>query len=238
MTTLELDDLMAVRGKFTLGPVSVSLDRGEILGLCGANGSGKTTLINVILGTLLPAAGSMTIFGQSADLDGRSYMRRVGFVPDESTTLFDELTASEHVRLTIARRDGAARSDQVRRRSEVLLEALELHPDRMLARSFSHGMKKKLQIVLALMHEPDLLIVDELRNGLDPLSARTAESLIVEAAGRGTTIIVATHDLFWVERLNLRVLLLRAGEVCAAGSASELVRDGGSLEDSFVRMYS
>lgn len=232
---LEIHQILAHHGSFRLGPVDLSLAGGEVLALCGPNGSGKTTLINVLLGTKSPDAGHITLGSRTLDLRTRDYLADVGFVPDETSTLFDELTAAEHVSLLCARRDG--NRPDVPGRAQEIMELLDFHPGRMLARSYSHGMKKKLQLVLALMHEPSLLIVDELRNGLDPLSARLAEDLLIgSVTARGGVVVTATHDLAWVDRIQPRLLLLNRGRALEVDSPADLTAQHESLEDAFLRV--
>ncbi len=232
---LEIHQLAARHGTFRLGPVDLSLAGGEVLALCGPNGSGKTTLINVLLGTKSPESGHVSLDGRVLDLRTRDYLTDVGFVPDETSTLFDELTAAEHVSLLCARRDGNRRD--VTSRAHEIMELLDFRPGRLLCRSYSHGMKKKLQLVLALMHEPSLLIVDELRNGLDPLSARLAEDLLIRSVtARGGVVVTATHDLAWVDRMQPRLLLLHRGRPLDVRSPAELTSPHESLEDAFLRV--
>jgi ABC-type multidrug transport system ATPase subunit len=165
--------------------------------------------------------------------DIRSIKAHIGFIPDDENWFISELCATEYFELLarIYSEAGATASMP----SNVIGYATSLGftafktPLRML----SHGNKKKVQLIAGLMHEPSVVIVDELRNGLDPLAILAAEELILQQAARGACIIAATHDLWWAERIAQEVAFMHNGSVLIHGDTPSLLRTYGSLESMF-----
>lgn len=226
---LWLDDLHVERGAFRLGPLSLVVPAGEVLAVVGANGSGKTTLLSALLGQVAIEAGAAGFGEEVVDPRDRRHLRHFGYVPDEEATVHPEMTAEEYWRLVARVRD-AGREDESLRRAHELARRLDHAPGSRLFGASSHGMRKKTQLVAALMHRPRLLLVDELRNGLDPMSIHVAESLVDEAVAEGAVVVAATHDLFWAERRAHQVAILHSGHLAASGSTSSVRGPSASLE--------
>ncbi|HYW49765.1 MAG TPA: ABC transporter ATP-binding protein [Gemmatimonadaceae bacterium] len=208
---------------------------GEILGLVGPNGAGKTTTLRALAGILRPTEGTLSIAGYDLAVDPVQAKRRLAFIPDEPH-LFDYLTVEEHLRFTARLYgvpDAAARIPQ-------LLAEMDLSEKRaVLPSELSRGMKQKLSVAAALLHDPAVLILDEPLTGLDPAGIRRMKDTIRRRAERGTAVILSSHLLNLVEELCTRVLLLRRGEVAALGTIAELraLRPeyaAASLEDLFI----
>ena len=208
-------------GRFTaVHGVSFQVERGTICALIGANGAGKTTTLGMLTGMLEPSAGEMHIAGQSIREDPVGMKRRIGVVPD-SLGLFDMLTVEEHLRLSGAVY-GLPRS-LARARSDDLLALLGLDfARRRFAADCSHGMRKKLALALAVLHNPAVLFLDEPFEGMDPVAAETVRNELAAAAQRGTTILFTSHSLELVERLADQVVLIHQGKVALDAPTGEL----------------
>ncbi len=221
-------------GTFTaVDDVALRVDRGRLFGLLGPNGAGKTTLIRMLMGLLRPSAGSATIAGIDCFAGRAQAMRHVGYVPDDPY-FHDYLTGRELVRF-VAGMHGLDRAT-TEARATALTGRLGLTDDLgEFAVNYSKGMKKKLALVLALMHEPALLILDEPTNGLDPYATREAMELLRELTAQGRTVFFSTHLLDQVERLCDRVAIMSRGRIAAQGTIAELRESAGaqSLEGAF-----
>lgn len=231
----KVDALGARRGRFFLGPVTFELARGAVLGLLGPNGAGKTTLVRTMLGLLDASDGSVLIDNQRLQGRDHRFLSAVGMVPDDPNELVQELTATEYWRLLARahfKHGKHSNMEEMLRRAEMLARWFDLRTnDRQLISTYSHGMRKKAQIVGALLHQPRLVIMDEPRNGLDPIGIRQLEELVARQRRDGIAFILSSHDLHWAERVCTDVLILNHGQVVlmerlAKGMAS-------SLEDRF-----
>jgi ABC-2 type transport system ATP-binding protein len=233
---------VAVRGLihrypgFVLGPVDLVLGRSTVFGLLGPNGSGKTTLINALLGYLSPSSGSVEVLGEPPRADGGPEYARIGYCPDEDD-LVAELSAQEYWDVCAAVLQGAGLDPcRLRDRAASLIDRLQFAPPPRLIGGYSHGMKRKTQIVAALMHEPDVVVLDEPTNGLDPIAAYALGEILADEAARGATVLVASHDLAWAERFTDRATMVYGGRVSAAAPTRELLRPDASstLLDGFL----
>jgi ABC-2 type transport system ATP-binding protein len=202
--------------------------RGEIYGFLGPNGAGKTTTLLMLLGIERPTAGTIEWFGRPGPLDPFRDKTRIGVV-GEQQYLYDDLSAWEYLQFFGA----LYRVEQPERRAQELLERLELFEFRQLrARDFSRGMQQKLGLARALLHRPELLVLDEPVSGLDPHGIRQVrEMLIEENQQRGATILVSSHILSEVERTAHRVGILYGGRLVAEGDVASL---GARLEPDAV----
>ncbi|MFC5499322.1 ABC transporter ATP-binding protein [Caenimonas terrae] len=217
--------------------LELTVARGEVFGFLGPNGAGKTTTIRMMMGILVPSAGRVTIAGLDCHSQRALVQQRVGYLPD-NPVFYDYLRGREILQFVaemhgLSRRDAAARSGQALR-DWGLDEAGD-----EFAVNYSMGMKKKLGLACALIHEPEVLILDEPTNGLDPRAAREVQERLRTIAGQGRTIFVSTHLLDMAERLCSRIGIIDRGGLVAAGTAAQLRRDGAaseSLEDIFLRM--
>jgi ABC-2 type transport system ATP-binding protein len=214
--------------------LSFDVSPGEILGLIGPNGAGKTSTLRCIAGIHRPTAGVITIGGHDIVRTPVPAKRLLAFVADEAH-LFEHLTVLEHLRLT-ARIYGVPDSDA---RAGQLLEELELAGrEESLPAELSRGMKQKVVLACAFLHDPRALVLDEPLTGLDPLGIHRMKQAIVSAADRGVAVIVSSHLLHLVEEICTRILIIHRGVKVADGSLTELAaqaRAGGTtLERIFL----
>lgn len=201
--------------------LNLAVKRGEIYGFLGPNGAGKSTTIKMLVGLLMPTAGSAWLAGHNVWSEPLQAKRALGYVADRAL-LYDRLTGREFLAF-LAQLRGLPRQLSASRIAE-LLDLLELadQADRLCG-SYSFGMKRKLSLAGALLHQPPVLILDEPLNGLDPLSSRRLKDLFLRLAAQGTTIFLSTHDLATAESICHRVGILQRGRLLAEGSAAELL---------------
>ena len=218
--------------------IDLDVKRGEIFGLLGPNGSGKTTVLKTILGLVKPDSGSVKVLGINVQDDPVGVKRRVGYVP-ESPRIYEFLTGLEFLDLT-GDIYGMSPSEKKRRIDEYL-EALELGGrEGDMISSYSQGMKQKVAVISALMHRPELLLLDEPLNALDPRSARIVKDLLRELSLKGVTAIMSTHILEIAQAMCDRIGIMYEGRLLALGTMEEL-RDrarmpGSDLEDIFLEL--
>ena len=227
--------------KTAVDGVSLRLAPGEIIGLLGPNGAGKTTTLKILLGMLRPTRGHARILGLDSTTQAAAIKQRVGYSPDEPS-FYDFLTGRETLQfVTQVRGQDAAETFQ---RIQPLLEALELGADldRFVA-GYSLGMKKKLALLVAMAHAPQLLLLDEPTNGLDPPSAVKVRKWLQELARSGVTVVLSTHLLEMADKLCTRVLLMSCGKLIFDGEPSRARQAAGlpaegTLEDAFLKLVS
>jgi len=206
-----------------LDGISFSVGRGEVVGLLGHNGAGKTTTIRVLNGLFAPHEGEVRVLGLDPATDGARIRARSG-VLTETPSLDERLTAREN--LAFFARLYALEPARARTRVAELLERFEL-TDRARDKvsGFSRGMKQRLALARALLHDPELLFLDEPTAALDPVAARDVHDLIRGFAGEDDrTVMISTHNLVEAQRLCDRVLILRQGQLVAEGTPQELAR--------------
>jgi len=222
--------VMAVRG------LSFEVGGGCIHGLLGPNGAGKTTVLRCIAGIIQPTQGQITIAGADLATDELAAKRAFGFVP-EVPNPYDLLTVWEHLEFVSRAFD---QGDALAIHGEALLERLGLSAKRdELVMTLSKGMKQKLMIACALVHDPRVLMLDEPLIGIDPLGQREVKALLQEARAEGRAVLISTHILATAEELCDEVLILNYGDLVAAGAPAELRRAADpaqqrTLEDIFV----
>ncbi len=205
-----------------LDGICLRVEPGRVFGLLGENGAGKTTTVKILLGLTRPTAGSAALFGRpAADPASR---RRVGYLP-EGHRFPGYLTARQT--LSIFGRMSGLDAKTLDRRSDELLSRVKLSAWRdVRVKKFSKGMTQRLGLAAALVHDPDVLLLDEPTDGVDPLGRREIRDLLQEEAGRGKAILLNSHLLSEVERLCDRVAVLRSGRVVAEGSIADLTERG------------
>jgi ABC-2 type transport system ATP-binding protein len=205
-----------------LGGVSLQAAAGEVFGLLGPNGAGKTTLIKILLGVVKPTRGNASLFGQPV---GSATARlRVGYLP-ESLSIDPHHTARSALRYygRLSRMSGGL----IDRRSDELLDLVGLgQRDKESVRRFSKGMRQRLGLAQALMHDPDLLVLDEPTDGLDPVGRSEVRKVIERLRDVGKTIFLNSHILQEVELICSRVAVLSHGKIRGAGRLEELAGDG------------
>jgi ABC-2 type transport system ATP-binding protein len=218
----------SLRGRRTVAAlrgVSLAANAGEVFGLLGPNGAGKTTLIKILLGVVKPSSGAATLFGES--VGSPAARQRVGYLP-ESLRVDRHHTARSA--LGYYGRLSRMTSRAITRRSDELLELVGLRGrDRESVRRFSKGMYQRLGLAQALMHDPDLLVLDEPTDGLDPVGRSEVRKVIERLCDSGKTIFLNSHILQEVEMVCTRVAILDHGKICGTGSIDELSH--GALEE-------
>ncbi len=216
----------------------MTIQQGEIYGFLGANGAGKTTTLKMLVGLLQPNEGHVFIAGHDMWKNPLAAKEVLGYVADRSI-LYERLTGREFLSF-LGQVRSLSRQETVQR-STYLLDLLELaeHADRLCG-SYSFGMKRKLSLAGALLHQPQVVILDEPLNGLDPRSARSLKDLFLELAAKGVTILLSTHDLATAETLCHRVGIIHKGTLLAEGSAAELrqMAEAPDLEAVFLSLTS
>jgi ABC-2 type transport system ATP-binding protein len=225
--------------KTALTNVSLTIPPGQICGLLGPNGAGKTTLFRLLMGILKATHGTLMVDGLDAFEDRVAVKRLVGFLPDEPV-FHSYLSGREVLELS-----GGLHGIDVREIEERMLPLIArlgmVDAMNLFAEDYSRGMKKKLGIMLALLHQPKLLILDEPTNGLDVESTRLFYELMHEQSARGTTILFSTHLMDHVTKLCTHAAVLRDGGIVAAGRIDELCagpEGSRSLEEVFVDLTS
>lgn len=236
---LRIEELVKRYGSFTaVGGLDLTVRQGQIFGFLGPNGAGKTTTIRMVAGILQPTAGRIAIAGHDLASDPLAAKARIGYIPDRPY-LYDKLSGGEFLRFVAGLwgkngRDTEARADR-------LLELFQLTPWKdELIESYSHGMRQKLLISSALVHQPDLIVVDEPMVGLDPRSARLLKDLLREFTDRGGAVLLSTHTLEVAEALCDEIAIVQAGRIIARGTMDELrsQADAGEahLEEIFLKV--
>lgn len=220
-------------GVLALDRVDFDVAPGEIVGYLGPNGSGKSTTVNLVVGLLEPTAGSLSLDGLTLEEEPVEYKQRIGYVPEEPF-LYTHLTAGEY--LTLVGRLRGMPADVLEHRINELLVLLQLHDSRYKTmRAFSKGMRQRVLLAAALMHNPRLLVLDEPFSGLDVNAGLLFRTLLTMLAAEGRMVLFSTHRFDMVERLCSRVVMLSNGRVVAARDVASFgQRPGESLEDVFM----
>ncbi|MBI3696899.1 MAG: ABC transporter ATP-binding protein [Acidobacteria bacterium] len=220
--------------KAAVDGLDLTVPAGCFFGFLGPNGAGKTTTIHILIGLIPPTAGDVEILGLPLASQVQRIKRLIGVVPDESV-LFDRLTGPEFLQF-VGRMYGLERSVAAERARE-LLELFELnHQPRKLVAEYSKGMKKRAALAAALIHRPQLFLLDEPFEGVDPMGARLMKDILLGQVRQGATIFLTSHVLEVVERLCDRVAIINEGRLVVEGSMAELRSAEDTLEDTFVRV--
>jgi ABC-2 type transport system ATP-binding protein len=209
-------------GRRVVDRVSFSERRGQILGLVGPNGAGKTTLIRILMGIVVPEEGRVRVLGARSAADAR---QRVGYLPEERGLY--QRQSVRHVLRYLARLKGVDHRS-CDERIGVWLERFGL-PDAasQKVRELSKGMQQKVQFIAAVLHEPDLLLLDEPFAGLDPVSRQQLRALLQELAESGKTVLLSSHDMAEVELLCPQVVMIHLGQIVLRGFVHAIKRDFG-----------
>jgi len=233
---IEFIDLSKSYGSFrALAPLRLSVPQGQLFGFLGPNGAGKTTTIRMLMGILVPSGGQVRVAGFDCQSQGDEVKRRVGYLPD-NPIFYDYLRGREILQF-IGEMHGLARAEAAARTERLMHEFGLEEAAEEFAVNYSMGMKKKLGLACALIHEPSVLILDEPTNGLDPRASRDVQERLRRSADAGMTIFLSTHILDMAEKLCSRIGIIHRGELVATGSPGELresVVAGGSLEEVFL----
>jgi ABC-2 type transport system ATP-binding protein len=199
-----------------LDDVTVTIRRGEVIGLLGSNGAGKSTLLRIVTGLVRPTRGTMLLFGQSPN---PSLRRRIGALIERADA-YPYLTGAENLEIVLRLR----RVTPTRKHIEALLARVGIaHAMNRVVRTYSYGMKQRLGLAMALAGEPELIILDEPVNGLDPHGIADVRALIASLHREGRTVIISSHLLSEVELVATRLVVLQEGRLIADGALEELL---------------
>jgi ABC-2 type transport system ATP-binding protein len=236
---IKLTNLTKRYGSFTaVDQLSLDIPAGTLFGFLGPNGAGKTTTLRMIAGILRPTSGTVEIAGEDVERKPLAAKSRLGYIPDRPF-VYDKLTGAEFLRFTAALfgHEGPA----VEARINELLDLFELAPWKdELTESYSHGMRQKLIISSALVHRPEVIVVDEPMVGLDPKSGRLLKDLFRRFVERGGTVLMSTHTLEIAEGMCDRIAIVRGGKLIACGTMAELreqhAAGDATLEELFLKL--
>lgn len=236
---LRLQGVVKRYGKFTaVGGITLDVHQGEIFGFLGPNGAGKTTTIRMVAGVLRPSEGRILVGGDDLHSDPAKAKARVGYIPDRPY-LYEKLSGREFLRFVAGLwgKDGP----EADARADRLMELFSLAQWKdELIESYSHGMRQKILISSALIHQPELIVVDEPMVGLDPRSARLLKDLMRTFVSQGGTVFLSTHTLEVAEALCDRIAIISQGEIIALGTMDELRAQahagGAHLEEIFLKV--
>ncbi|HWL85619.1 MAG TPA: ABC transporter ATP-binding protein [Polyangiaceae bacterium] len=218
------ENIEAVRG------ISFEVGRGEIFGFLGPNGAGKSTTLKMLTGLVAPTRGQATLFGSPVSHDS---LRKVGFLP-ENPYVHPHLTPREFVTFCARLSDGAGRDLAARVERTLGRAGMRESLDRP-AHTLSKGMLQRVGLASTLVHEPELLILDEPMGGLDPVARKEVRTLILEEKSKGHTVLLSSHILSDVELLCDRVCILREGRVALEGALTDVLAGEETLEELFAR---
>lgn len=216
--------------------ISLRIAPGEILGFLGPNGAGKTTTVKMLTGMIMPSGGTATVAGFDVSQTPEEVKKRIGYVP-ESGALFESLSAWEYLELVSELHHMP--TETARNRIEEFLGLFGIWQDRdqHLSR-FSKGMKQKVLLAAALLHNPDVLFLDEPLNGLDANAALVIKELLRKLAGQGKTIMFCSHILEVVERICTRIAIIDNGQIVATGTTDDIISATSqpTLERAFSKL--
>ncbi|MCY6369324.1 ABC transporter ATP-binding protein [Clostridium ganghwense] len=222
--------------KEVLKGINLDVYKGQIIGYIGPNGAGKSTTVKIMLGLIEGYTGEIKISGQNMSTGDVEYKRKIGYVP-EVAEIYDNLTAKEY--LTFIGELYGIQYAKVDRKAKKLMKlfAIEEAYESRIS-SYSKGMKQKILIISSLLHNPDILFLDEPLSGLDANSVMVFKEILSELASQGKTIFYSSHIMDVVEKISNRIILLNDGQIAADGSFQELKNkcSEGSLEDIFNQL--
>jgi ABC-2 type transport system ATP-binding protein len=236
---IRLEKLTKRYGSFTaVDGIDLHVPRGQLFGFLGPNGAGKTTTLRIIAGILRPTAGRVYLAGIDLIERPMAAKARLGFIPDRPF-VYEKLTGGEFLRFVagLYGQDGAT----VEKRIDELLHLFELTQWKdELVESYSHGMRQKLIISSALIHRPELIVVDEPMVGLDPRGARLLKDIFRAFVERGGTVLMSTHTLEVAQAMCDRIAIIQQGRIAAQGTMEDLRQQtaagDASLEELFLRL--
>lgn len=223
--------------RLVVNGVNLEVRRGDVFGLLGPNGSGKTTTLRMLLGLVWPSGGRIELFGMdtSQPMMLRDALQRVGAIV-EQPSFYPFLTGHDNL-AGVATFAGLPGGAATRARIDSVLNQVGLGPyPRFAYRKYSLGMKQRLGIAAALLTDPELVLLDEPTNGLDPAGMVEVRALIGQLAQRGTTVFLSSHLLHEVQQVCTRVAILKDGAMLAQGQVGELLADGSGIQLAFPRL--
>jgi len=217
--------------------LSLNVPKGEIFAFLGPNGAGKTTTIKMLTGLLFPTAGSVLIAGHDMRRDPLAAKKHLSYVPDQPY-LYDKLTGWEFLEF-VGRMYGMPAPTREKRISQYTEYFEMTEYNHSLVEDYSHGMKQKVVLAAAFMHEPEVLVIDEPMVGLDPKSAKSLKELLLSKANDGMTVFMSTHTLPIAQEVAHRIGIIHRGKLIALGSVSEILKlkkSATGLEDVFLEV--
>ena len=234
---LSLRDLRISFGtKHVLQGIDLTVYEGQIIGYIGPNGAGKSTTVKIMLGLVQGYTGEVTIFGKNIADDDNSYKGRIGYVP-EVAEIYDSLSASEYLTF-VGELYGLSyeKAEEKARRLTALFGLQDVYHTRIA--SYSKGMKQKVLLIASLLHNPDILFLDEPLSGLDANSVMVVKELMAQLAEAGKTIFYSSHIMEVVEKISNRIILINGGQIVADGTFEELQKNSkeGTLEQIFNQL--
>ena len=233
---IEISDLTKTYGTYrAVDRLNLKIDKGEIFGFIGPNGAGKTTTIKMLGGILAPTTGRVFIAGIDLQAEPEAAKHKIGFIPDRPY-LYEKLTGLEFMKFT-ADIYGVT-ENRFREQADAMLARFSLSDwSQELIESYSHGMKQRLIMAAALIHEPEVLIVDEPMVGLDPLAIRMVKELFKRLATAGVTIFMSTHTLKVAEDICDRIGIITRGRLIASGTAADLRREADATAADLEQVF-
>jgi ABC-2 type transport system ATP-binding protein len=233
---IELKSLTKKYGDYrAVDDLNLSVQKGEIFGFIGPNGAGKTTTIKMIGGILAPSAGTVKIAGIDIQQEPEKAKGKIGFIPDRPY-LYEKLTGMEFLKFTA---DLYGVTDDVfSQKAQQNLEMFSLADwSDELIESYSHGMKQRLIMSAALLHDPEVIIVDEPMVGLDPMAILMVKDLFQRLAQKGVTVFMSTHTLAVAEDICERIGVIRKGQLIASGTTADLQREANITDADLERVF-
>jgi ABC-2 type transport system ATP-binding protein len=228
MKEIEVSGLRKEYGSFTaVEGLDFEIEKGEIFGIVGPNGAGKTTTLKMLSVLIIPTSGSIKIQGMDLKKDSKEIKQKLGFLPEESP-LYEGMTANEYLRFfaEIYGIKDATASNRIRE----ILDALRLDAGDKKTGEMSKGMQRKVMIARALINDPEYLIMDEMTSGLDPTTSKYLTDFVLSLKEKNKTIIFSAHNLYQVESICDRVLMMNKGKKIAIGTMQEIRKMCGGIE--------
>ena len=219
--------------KAAVDGVDLEVPRGSFFGFLGPNGAGKSTTIRMLTGLIPADSGAIEILGLPLNGHELEIKQKIGLVPDESL-LFDRLTGAEFLEFA-GRMYGLPRPIAIER-ARGLMDLFQLQADRKIIGEYSKGMRKRVALAAALIHHPELFLMDEPFEGVDAVGARLMKDILLDQVHHGATIFLTSHVLEVVERLCDRVAIIHEGKIVTEGTLADLRAGSETLEDVFVRV--
>lgn len=222
--------------KQVLKGINLDVYKGQIIGYIGPNGAGKSTTVKIMLGLIKGYRGTVKVSGQNIAIGNNEYKRKIGYVP-EVADIYENLTAREY--LTFVGELYGLEYDKIDEKAQELMKIFgidSVYDSRIT--SYSKGMRQKVLIISSLLHNPDIIFLDEPLSGLDANSVMIVKEMLAELAAQGKTIFYSSHIMEVVEKISSRIVLLNNGEIVADGSFEELKNQcsEGSLEEIFNQL--
>jgi len=233
---IELKSLTKKYGDYkAVDDLNLYVKKGEIFGFIGPNGAGKTTTIKMIGGILAPSAGSITVAGIDMQKEPEKAKSKIGFIPDRPY-LYEKLTGREFLKFTADLYGVSA--DVFNKKAQQNLEMFSLADwSDELIESYSHGMKQRLIMSAALLHDPEVIIVDEPMVGLDPMAIMMVKDLFQRLARKGVTVFMSTHTLAVAEDICERIGVINKGHLIASGTTADLQHKANVTDTDLERVF-